>query len=238
MQPLIAFEFEGAALKRGPLSVTVPSRHAAIEYRHGAFTRVLAAGKHRAPWGAKHVAVDLRERLIEIAPQEILTSDAISVRVSAAVRLAVTDPQQWVEGAIDPTGTIYLATQVALRDALGAVSVDALIQRAAQLPMAEITAAVHGAAGTVGAQAHEVIVKDVILPPELRRAAADVATAKAKGLAQLEAARAETAALRSLANGAKLLDQHPALATLRMIQSAPMGSQIVLRVGADEASTG
>ncbi|WP_370891148.1 slipin family protein [Janibacter sp. GXQ6167] len=236
MQPLVAFDIDGAALKRGPFSVTVPSRHAAIEYRHGAFTRVLPPGKHRAPFGTTHIPVDLRERLIEVAPQEILTADAISVRVSAAVRLAVTDAQQWVEGAVDPTTTIYLATQVALREALGSVSVDALIERGAQLPMAEITAAVHGVAGTVGAQVHEVIVKDVILPAELRHAAAEVATAKAKGLAQLEAARAETAALRSLANGAKLLDQHPALATLRMIQSAPMGSQIVLRVG-DESVT-
>jgi hypothetical protein len=33
-------------------------------------------------------------------------------------------------------------------------------------------------------------------------------------------------ALRSLANGAKLLDDHPALAQLRMIQSLPIGSTI------------
>jgi hypothetical protein len=56
-------------------------------------------------------------------------------------------------------------------------------------------------------------------------------TTKTRGLAQLEAARAETAALRSLANGAKLLDEHPALARLRLVQALPYGSKLELTVG-------
>jgi hypothetical protein len=47
----------------------------------------------------------------------------------------------------------------------------------------------------------------------------------------LEAARAETAALRALANGARLLDEHPALAQLRLVQSAPPGTRLVLQLG-------
>jgi hypothetical protein len=75
------------------------------------------------------------------------------------------------------------------------------------------------------------VVKDVILPPELRSAYAELVTAKTRGQAQLEAARAETAALRSLANGAKLLDEHPALARLRLVQALPYGSTLELTVG-------
>jgi hypothetical protein len=56
--------------------------------------------------------------------------------------------------------------------------------------------------------------------------------ARQRALAQLEAARAETAALRSLANGAKLLDDHPALAQLRIVQSLPPGSTIELSLPA------
>ena len=74
----------------------------------------------------------------------------------------------------------------------------------------------------------EVVVKDVILPHELRSAYAELVTAKARGAAQLEAARAETAALRSMANGAKLLDEHPALARLRLVQALPPGSTLEL----------
>ena len=49
-------------------------------------------------------------------------------------------------------------------------------------------------------------------------------TARQRGQAKLEAARAETAALRSLANGAKLLDEHPALARQRLVQALPPGA--------------
>ncbi len=49
-------------------------------------------------------------------------------------------------------------------------------------------------------------------------------------------ARAETAALRSLANGAKLLDAHPALARLRLVQAAPHGAQVVLNLDGEGTS--
>jgi hypothetical protein len=70
------------------------------------------------------------------------------------------------------------------------------------------------------------VVKDVILPPELRSAYAELVTSRTRGQAQLEAARAETAALRSLANGAKLLDEHPALARVRLVQALPYGATL------------
>ena len=91
-----------------------------------------------------------------------------------------------------------------------------------------VTLASREVALRVGLDVLEVVVKDVILPVELRSAYAELVTAKTRGLAQLEAARAETAALRSLANGAKLLDEHPALARQRLVQALPMGTHVQL----------
>ena len=65
------------------------------------------------------------------------------------------------------------------------------------------------------------MLKDVLLPPEIRGAATALIVARQRGAALLEEARAETAALRSLANGARLLDAHPALARLRLVQAVP-----------------
>jgi regulator of protease activity HflC (stomatin/prohibitin superfamily) len=75
------------------------------------------------------------------------------------------------------------------------------------------------------------VIKDIVLPAELRAAYADVLTARQRGQVQLETARAESAALRSMANAAKLLDEHPALARLRLVQAATYGSKLVLDVG-------
>lgn len=215
-------------------TITVAPRQVAIETLDGAVHRVLPSGKHRRQRRAQYILVDLREQLLAVAPQEILTADGAQVRVSAAVRWAVADPIAFHEKAVDPMAGVYLATQVALRNALGDLEVTALAARGARLPADELTAAVAAVGLELGVRVIEVVVKDVILPVELRTAATAVLAARQHGLAQLEAARAETAALRSLANGAQLLDRHPALATLRAIQSAPPGTQLVLRLGADE----
>ena len=54
------------------------------------------------------------------------------------------------------------------------------------------------------------------------------AVVRRRGQAQLEAARAETAAMLSLANAAKLLDEHPALPRLNLVQALPPGATLVL----------
>lgn len=219
-------------------SFTVPAHTSAVEHRHGVFTRVLEPGRYQRRRGTRRVLVDRRESLLQVSPQEILTSDAVSVRVTAAVRWAVGDPVAFLDRTSDPEGTVYLATQVALRDGLAALSVEDLVSRSAALSAATLTAAVAGVGSTVGIEVREVVVKDVIVPSELRSAAIELATARSRGAAQLEAARAETAALRSLANGARVLDSSPALTQLRLVQALPYGAQLVLRVGDGSAGQG
>ena len=74
-------------------------------------------------------------------------------------------------------------------------------------------------AESVGVQVHAVQVRDVMLPGELRKAFSEVLKAKQEGQAALERARGESAALRNLANAARLIEGQPALATLRFLQT-------------------
>ncbi|PKW27912.1 SPFH domain-containing protein [Phycicoccus duodecadis] len=218
--------------------LTVPTHQSVVEYRHGALLRVLGPGRHRRRRGVLRHAVDRRESLLALAPQEVLTADGVSVRVSATLRWAVVDPVAWLERSSDPGGTVYLAAQVALREALAGLGAEELGRRGAALPLGSLTAAVDAVAREVGIEVREVVVKDVVLPGELRSAALELVAARSRGAAQLEAARAESAALRSLANGARLLESHPALARIRLVQSAPPGSTVVLRLdGPDDVGT-
>lgn len=221
-------------------SITVEARQCALRYRNGHLEQVLPTGKHRRAVGSRLVRVDLREHLLPLTAQEILTADGVSVRVTAVVRWAVAEPVLFVEGADDPVAHVYLAAQVALRDAVSTLTAEQVVARGAAIPAPVITAATDAVARGVGIEVREVVVKDVIVPVELRQAAAELVLARRRGAAQLEAARAETAALRSLANGARLLDAHPALAQLRLVQSAPPGTQVVIRVGgrSDPGPTG
>ncbi len=219
-------------------SITVQSRQCALRYRHGRLDRVLTTGRHRRTFGSRLVHVNLREHLLPLGVQEILTADGVSVRVTAVVRWAVAEPVAFVEATDDPVAHVYLAAQVALRDAVAGLGVEEVAARGSAIPASAMTAATDTVARRVGVEVHEVVVKDVIVPIELRAAAAELVSARRRGAAQLEAARAETAALRSLANGARMLDAHPALAQLRLVQSAPPGTQIILRVGAGRESGG
>ena len=178
--------------------------------------------------------LDLREQVFTLAPQEVLTADGVTVKVTAALRWRIGDPVVHTETVTDPLSRVYLAVQIALREGLAPLETDAVLRTARQSVTESATAAALAAGREVGVEVLEVVVKDVILPADLRAAYGAVVTARQRAQAQLEAARAETAALRSLANGAKLLDDHPALAQLRMIQSLPVGSTIELTLpGAD-----
>ena len=210
-------------------TITVFAHERALEYVDGVCARVLAPGRYRTARRATYQRVHVLERIVTTAPQDVLTSDGVSVRVTAAVRWKVADAQRYAETTSDPAGVVYLAVQIALRDALVAVDVDDLV-RSARVAGETLAEPARRAGEAVGIDVVEVVVKDVILPPELRSAYAELVTARTRGQAQLEAARSETAALRSLANGAKLLDDHPALARLRLVQALPYGSTVELGV--------
>lgn len=216
--------------------ITVPPGHTVLAYR-GTAVQALPAGRHRVRKPDATFDVDLRERLIPVAPQEILTADSMSVRVSMTLRACVIDAAAFVERSADPIGAVYLAAQVALREVCAGVGSDDLIRRGDTVDVTPIRAAAAEVAGTVGLEVLEVVIRDVIVPAEVRTAALEVITAKTRGQAKLEAARAETAALRALANAGRLLDAHPALAQLRLVESVPYGARVVLSVGGAEVAT-
>ena len=61
--------------------------------------------------------------------------------------------------------------------------------------------------------------KDLMYPAELKRAFAESLKARQEGQAALERARGESAALRNLANAARVLEGNPELLNLRLLQS-------------------
>lgn len=214
--------------------ITVSPGHTVLAYR-GTAVQALPAGRHRVRKPDATFDIDLRERLIPVAPQEVLTADSMSVRVSMTLRACVIDAVAFVERSADPIGAVYLAAQVALREVCAGVGSDDLIRRGDTVDVTPIRAAAAEVAGTVGLEVLEVVIRDVIVPAEVRTAALEVITAKTRGQAKLEAARAETAALRALANAGRLLDAHPALAQLRLVEAVPYGARVVLSVGGAEA---
>lgn len=207
---------------------TVMDWQRTLLYRDGTLERVLEPGRHK--YNARRctlIEVDMRPRLLHATGQELLTADGLSLRASYAVTWQVEDPVAYTTGAQRPDAVLYAAVQDAARVAVAAHALDELIADRDLLVghNDEIVAAVTG----LGIRIESVRARDLMLPGELRKAALETVLAKERGRAELERARAEAAALRSLANTARLLEQNPTLLQLRTLQVASSpGTQVVL----------
>jgi len=212
--------------------VVVQEWERVLLYSDGRFREVLEAGRHRRPRRRRQlVRVSVRPRLLQVAGQEVLTADGLSVKVTLLARTRVADPRRWYEAVEQPDGFVYGELQVAAREEVATRTVDELLaDRAALGP--RIVEAVREPAAQVGVAVESVALRDLMLPGELRRAATEAATARAQGLAALERARGEVAATRALANAARLVADHPALLQLRTLQAVEAGgATVVLTVG-------
>ena len=194
----------------------------ALLFRNGALVRVLGPGayRHWAP-GSSVRRVDVRPWILQVPTQEVPTFDGVTVKLTVAARVRVADPAAYVTKAQEPMASVYLAIQVALREVVAQASVEELVAGRADAG-GRLLAAVRGV-DELGVALEQLELKDVVLPADLKRAQAQVLIARAEGLAALERARGETAAVRNLANAARLCAKQPALLQLRLLQQLATG---------------
>ncbi|MFS0701017.1 slipin family protein [Cellulomonas sp. 179-A 4D5 NHS] len=216
------------------MKIVVQEWERVLVYRDGTFEGVLEPGRRSVPW-LRHrtVRVAVRPRLLVVPLQEVLTADGIAVKVSLTSTVRVVDARTWHEAVEEPDAFLHSALQLALRDAVAARTLDELLADRAEVP-AQLRAAVGPAAAGLGVEVAEVALRDVVVPAELRRAAAEVVTARAQGLAALERARTEVAVTRALANAARLVGSNPGLLQLRTLQVVEAGGATVV-LSADPA---
>ena len=153
-----------------------------------------------------------------VAGQEVLSADNVGVKLSIVLTTQIVDAAKSVQAADNHAAHIYSATQTAVRTVVAGVTMEALLTQRVAIG-AQLRELIAPQAEAVGVQVHAVEVRDVMLPGELRKAFSEVLKAKQEGQAALERARGESAALRNLANAARLIEGQPALATLRFLQT-------------------
>jgi regulator of protease activity HflC (stomatin/prohibitin superfamily) len=197
----------------------VPEGYAGLLYYKGKFVRVLGAGRH-IRWGRHFTldAQDLRKASLLVAGQDVLTADNVGLKLSLLVTYQVSDPVKAAHETQNWQGDLYNFAQLALRAVVGGVAIEALLNQRLEIG-AQLLARVQPEAVKIGMNVLAIEVKDVMFPADLKRAFADVLKAKQEGQAALERARGESAALRSLANAARVLAGNPALMNLRLMQS-------------------
>jgi regulator of protease activity HflC (stomatin/prohibitin superfamily) len=194
-----------------------------VRFVDGRVKDVLGPGRYRYRRSRTHLhRIDMRPRWMTVPGQEVLTADGISMRITATLLVTPTDPLAQVLATQDANNDVYVAAQHAMRLAVARQTLEALVESHRSLGD-ELLAPVREAATRVGLEVNQLLVRDLMLPGDLRRAFVEVVQAKQQGKAQLERSRTDAASLRVLANTADLLERHPALLELRTVQAAEVG---------------
>lgn len=214
-------------------SFVVQDHETALLFRHGRYLQLLAPGKHRL-WTSGHEVkrVDIRAQTLLVQGQELLTADQVVLKVNALATFRVAGALAMHRASADPASSLYLEVQLALRQVVAADAAETFLQQKTGLGE-KLLALITPAATALGLKAERVDIRDVMLPADLKRSYMSALQQRQEALASLEKARAETAALRTLANAAKLMRDNPELLPLRYLQTlqevgASPGNSLVL----------
>lgn len=211
-------------------SLTVYEFEKALKYRRGRFLGLVGPGRYwHRPAVTSFQKVDQRAAFVSITGQEVLSSDGVTLKVSVAARYRVAEPAVAINEVQDYSGSLYLELQLALRKIIGGTPIDELLEARQEIG-ARLLAETAAKAGELGIELLDVEVKDVMFPGALKKIFTQVVQARQEGLAALERARGETAALRNLANAAQLVERNPNIMQLRLLQmlGQTQGNTVVL----------
>ena len=217
--------------------VTIFEYQRGLMYRDGRFRSLLGPGTH---WVFRPTTVvqtiDVRESLLPLTGQELVTADGISIKISLAARYRVADPVKAMNSVAGYLMVLHSELQVALREVVGQQPIDQLLQQRDQIGR-ETLARATGPATALGIELVSVDAKDLMFSGPTKKIFAQVVEARQQGLAALEKARGETAALRNLANAARLVEERPALMQLRLLQQIASSSGNTVILGVPSTST-
>jgi regulator of protease activity HflC (stomatin/prohibitin superfamily) len=198
----------------------VEQGHVGVLFEDGNYVETLPPGKY-AFW--KNVAktalapVDLRETMLDIGGQEIMTADKVTLRLNAVVAYRVADAHKALSVTDDARQALYREAQLALRAVIGQRELDRFLADKDALAN-ELEAIVRQRVAGLGLEVISLGIRDVILPGDMKELMNKVTEAKKAAEANLIVRREETAAMRSQANTAKLLEGNPTLMRLRELE--------------------
>lgn len=203
------------------LFVFVPQYAVAVLYANGKVERVLESGTH-AYWNFRRdvraEVVDLRLQVLDVAGQEILTRDKVSLRVNLTASYRVSDALTAFAKQAKPVDFLYKELQFGLRAAVGTRTLDELLENKTVIDdvvEAHIRRRVIG----FGLEVESVGVKDIILPGDMKAILAKVVEAEKAAQANVIRRREETSATRSLLNTARVMEGNPTALRLKELET-------------------
>jgi regulator of protease activity HflC (stomatin/prohibitin superfamily) len=203
------------------VEILAPENTVALRFVDGVLEAVLPPGRHAAWTTDRKVSfsvIDLREQLLHVTGQEVMTKDRVTLRLNLSAGYRVVDPRRVATVAREPNDVLYLAVQFVAREAVATRTLDELLGSRDAIGGA-IAPEVAKRASEVGLEVVAFGVKDVVLPGEMKTLLNRVIEAQKEAEANVILRREETAAVRSMANTAKVLAENPILVRLKELEA-------------------
>jgi regulator of protease activity HflC (stomatin/prohibitin superfamily) len=201
-------------------SYTVESYEKALLFVDGKYVQQLESGVYF--WWKNNIAthvgkVDTRQQQAEINGQEILTKDKAALRVNAYAQYKVADVEKALLQNKDYERQLYVSFQLALREYIGTMTLDELLEKKETIAPF-ILKAVTSNAEALGVDVTGFGIRDIILPGDVKEIMNQVLVAEKKAQANIIMRREETASTRSLLNTAKLMEDNAMLFKLKEME--------------------
>ena len=197
----------------------LPEYERGVLFRLGRFAGVRGPGLFFIiPGIDRLVRVTLRTVAFDVPPQDVITHDNVTVKVSAVIYFRVMAPEKAI---IEVENYLYATSQLSqttLRSVLGQVDLDELLANREKINR-ELQEILDRHTGPWGVKVANVEVKNIDLPQEMQRAIAKQAEAERERRAKVIHAEGELQASEKLAQAAQVLAAEPASIQLRYLQT-------------------
>lgn len=196
----------------------------------GKFTGVRAPGLNLLiPYIQTMRKADVRVTVMEVKPQDVITSDNVSVKVSAVTYYQIVDAQKALLDVEDYRNAIAQLAQIMLRSTIGKHPLDELLSQQDKLNQT-LSLALEERTRTWGVRIDHVEIRSVDLDVSMIRAMAQEAEAERGRRARVITAQGEFEAATKLGEAADILSRNPAALTLRTLAT-------LKEIGAEQNTT-
>ena len=189
-------------------------------FENGTFVKEVQAGTYYFWNNAIKVEiknVDTRQQQMEISGQELLTKDKATLRINFFVRYQVIDIVKALVNNKEFVKQLYIIMQLAIRAFVSSFTLDELLTRKETISK-EIVAQVTAKINDLGLAVADAGIRDIILPGDMKEIMNQVLVAEKKAQANSIMRREETAAMRSMLNTAKLMEDNEMLWKLKEME--------------------
>src|SRR6266581_2587009 len=202
----------------------------AVIFRLGRLVQTRGPGiTYVIPFVEKMTRVELRTVTMDVPPQDVITRDNVSIKVSAVLYFRVIAPNRAITEVQNYLFATSQLAQVTLRSTCGQALLDELLAEREKIN-ARIQEILDSQTEPWGIKVVLVEVKDIHRPPDMQRAMAKQAEAEREKRAKIIHAEGEFLASMQLSKAADQISKQPAAMHLRFLQS-------LVEVSADNNST-